>query len=102
MRLRACVLLALLGPACSGDGAGGADGAIGIDSGGMDARSMDAAWMDAGGMDGGGLDAGEMDGDVDAAGPDAATTNPTRLWLAGIGGSESNLELVESGPPDPF
>jgi len=28
--------------------------------------------------------------------------NPTRLWLAGIDGSESNLQLVESGPPDPY
>ena len=50
---------------------------------------------------GGGPDAG---GGADAAGgPDASLTlNPPRLWLAGINGSESNLELIETGPPSPF
>lgn len=35
--------------------------------------------------------------------PDApAPKNPPVLWLAGIGGSESNLELRANGPPSPF
>ena len=33
---------------------------------------------------------------------DALAGNPPRLWLAGINGSESNLQLIESGPPGPF
>ena len=31
-----------------------------------------------------------------------AGPNPPRLWLAGINGSESNLQLVAAGPPSPF
>ena len=39
----------------------------------------------------------------DASGADAgAATNPKRLWLHGINGSESNLELIPEGPPSPF
>ena len=35
--------------------------------------------------------------------PDApAPKNPPVLWLAGINGSESNLELRANGPPNPF
>jgi len=35
--------------------------------------------------------------------PDAALPkNPAVLWLAGIGGSESNLELRANGPPSPY
>lgn len=35
--------------------------------------------------------------------PDApAPKNPPVLWLAGIGSSESNLELRANGPPNPF
>ena len=39
---------------------------------------------------------------IPACSSEPSGPNPTRLWLAGIGGSESNLQLVESGPPDPF
>jgi hypothetical protein len=31
-----------------------------------------------------------------------AQQNPRMLWLAGVNGSESHLELVETGPPSPF
>jgi len=34
--------------------------------------------------------------------PTTPGPNPPRLWLAGINGSESNLQLVGIGPPDPF
>ena len=35
--------------------------------------------------------------------PDAPPArNPSVLWLAGINGSESNLELRADGPPSPF
>lgn len=35
--------------------------------------------------------------------PDApAPKNPPVLWLAGINGSESNLELRANGPPSPY
>ena len=31
-----------------------------------------------------------------------AGSNPAQVWLAGINGSEINLQLVDTGPPSPF
>lgn len=75
--------IALLALSCSGGGV--ADAPLG------DALSSDALSSDAP------LD--PKDGAVASA--DAAN-NPAQLWLAGINGSEINLELIESGPPHPF
>jgi hypothetical protein len=35
----------------------------------------------------------------DSGGP---AVNPTHLWLTGVSGSERNLQLAETGPPNPF
>jgi hypothetical protein len=40
--------------------------------------------------------------DARIAAIDAGAGNPPQLWLAGINGSEINLELVDHGPPPPF
>jgi hypothetical protein len=41
--------------------------------------------------------------DAPAGAPDApGAQNPAVLWLAGINGSEINLELIDSGPPPAF
>ena len=40
--------------------------------------------------------------DAPASVPDGPPKNPSVLWLAGINGSESNLELRANGPPSPF
>ena len=77
----AAVIAVLAGLGCSGSTEGPADASI------ADASIADAplAQPDA------------------TPGPDATpAANPARLWLHGIGGSESNLELIADGPPNPF
>jgi len=84
--------------------------------GGGDARTIDAGVdHDAPGDPDAAAtpDAGEVDAAADAApavdaapadagSVDAGATNPPMLWLAGINGSESHLELIDTGPPNPF